>query len=519
MCQCVSTPAAWPAPENPLALLFRHLPSAPRCRTIQRMTVALVRYDACRKALASALRIDEVKHIHDKATALLAYAKQAGDYALQNQAAEIRLLAERRAGQLLVDMQVTGQRWRQERGRPTKVYPSSTHMPTTLPKLGISRNQSSKWQRLALMIDDATFERALTRAKEEFGELTTSGVLRLVKEIMKPAVVVVEPDINVVAAELVREIESASRKDKLQAVIRLRNRLNPTVRKQLIAALKNAAKDSAAFGEQLSKDFQEFTTNGKAHQRVIRERMAQFPEADIEEKRRLAADFKHAIVREISYDEAKNVILGNEWLGNMGTTEFSYGLFFGSHLGGVACYGSTAGTHVAASICGQEHRHKVITLCRGAAIHWAHPHSASFLIAEACRQMTKKGYHIFVAYSDPEASEIGTIYQASNWDYCGMTSSTEKFRTPDGKIHDSRQVHGLTRDRTGGGLKYKRSRAEQKKLLIAQGCEFLDGKSKHKYIGIYGNRRIKRVLRSALRWESLPYPKREQAAVAPTPNA
>jgi hypothetical protein len=31
------------------------------------------------------------------------------------------------------------------------------------------------------------------------------------------------------------------------------------------------------------------------------------PEADLAEKRRLAADFKNAVVREISYDEAKNL--------------------------------------------------------------------------------------------------------------------------------------------------------------------------------------------------------------------
>ena len=124
--------------------------------------------------------------------------------------------------------------------------------------------------------------------------------------------------------------------------------------------------------------------------------------------------------------------------------------------------------------------------------------------------MTKKGYHIFVAYSDPEAGEVGTIYQSCNFLYCGMTSPKKRFRTPDGKIHDSRQIHGLTRDRTGGSLNYKRTRADQKKLLIEQGCEFLDGTAKHRYVEIYGDRRIKRELRRALRWEVLPYPKRPQ---------
>ncbi len=69
-----------------------------------RMTVALMRYDAARKAIAAAHRIDEVKQIRNKAEAVRVYAKQAGDFELQNQAAEIRLFAERRAGQLLSDM-------------------------------------------------------------------------------------------------------------------------------------------------------------------------------------------------------------------------------------------------------------------------------------------------------------------------------------------------------------------------------------------------------------------------------
>jgi hypothetical protein len=66
---------------------------------------ALIRYDAARKAIASAYRVDEAKKIRDKAEAVRTYAKLAGDLDMQNMAAEIRIRAERRAGQLLSDME------------------------------------------------------------------------------------------------------------------------------------------------------------------------------------------------------------------------------------------------------------------------------------------------------------------------------------------------------------------------------------------------------------------------------
>jgi hypothetical protein len=478
---------------------------------------ALIKYDAARKAIAAAHRVDEVRAIRDRAEAVRTYAKLAGDLNMQNMAAEIRIRAERRAGELLVDMQTSGERQPKERGRPTKVS-----SPTTLPKLGITRDQSSKWQRLASTIDDATFDKAVAQAKENDGELTTAGLLRAVREIMTPSDVVSEPDINVVATELTRDIESQSRKAKLETVVRLRSRLNPTIRKKLILALKNTKGDLGHFEAELLNDFREFPANGKCHQRIVREMMAKQPDPLLGEKKALAADFKNATVREISLAEARNVIVAHEFLGTLGSVEHSYALFFGNHIAGVVCFGSTAGTNVRASVCGSEHADKVISVTRGCCLPFADPprkssdgrvhggSAASFLISAACREMTKKGYNIFVAYADPQAGERGTIYQSVGWQFCGFTNPTEKFRRPDGKVYDARNVHLLTRDRRFGKLRYKRTRAEQKQLLISEGCDFFkDDQRKLRYVGFYGDRRTKRILRAALTWEVLPYPKRE----------
>lgn len=471
----------------------------------------LIRYDAARRALAAAHRVDEVKAIRDRAEAVRTYAQQARDLEMQNMAAEIRIRAERRAGQLLLDMEKNpGTRGE---GRPRKDGTKRrsarpTANPPTLEEVGISKDQSAKWQKIALLVDDATFEKALVQALEKNGELTTAALLREIREIVTPNAMPTEPDVNLIAAELTRDIESQSRREKLDTVVRLRNRLNPTITKKLTSALRNWAQHAADCEKQIAKDFEDYPANGKAFQRVIRERMAEQPDPLLPEKKALAGDFKNASVREISLAEARNVVITQEWLGNLGSSEFAFGLFFGKYLGGVVCFGSTAGTRVKASVCGAEHAHKVTTLTRGCTLHFAHPHSGSFLVSAACREMTKKGYNVFIAYADPAAGEKGTIFRACNFLYCGPTSPTEKFRRPDGKIYDARNVHLLTRDRRFGRLRYKRSRAAQKQLLIEEGCEFFkDTGCKHRFVGIFGDRRTKKILRRALRWGVMEYPK------------
>lgn len=343
--------------------------------------------------------------------------------------------------------------------------------------------------------------------------------------LVRPGAKVKAQNVNVTAVELTRDLASVSRKQKLAAVIKSRNRLNPSVTKNLITALTNASKEFAATAEQLTADLPEFSEN-KCHQKQVREAAAKLPEPDLAEKLEAAATLKNASVREISFNEAKELILANEYLGSMGTSKHQVGLFFKhpktgrEFLGGTAVFGHTAGTH-ASNVCGPKHRHEVLTLVRGACCPWADheveskgkTHSgaaASLLISRACDLMTKKGYHIFIGYSDPQANELGTVYQASNWVYTGMTSASGKYRTPDGREHDCRQISGLTRDRRNGGLVYKRTRRQQKEILLKEGCTFFKGNAKHRYVYFAGDKTKKLELTTALRLQQLPYPKRQR---------
>jgi N6-adenosine-specific RNA methylase IME4 len=131
-------------------------------------TTELTRYDAARRALAEAHRVDEVKDIRDKAVAMQTYARQAQDTSLITQATEIRMRAERRAGELLIEMAE-----RKERAKAGDAD-GSTRRPSVpkLSDLGINKTQSSRWQELAKLDVEVFESKVEATTKRAYNSLT-----------------------------------------------------------------------------------------------------------------------------------------------------------------------------------------------------------------------------------------------------------------------------------------------------------------------------------------------------------
>ena len=129
-------------------------------QSLRLQDVALPKYAAARKALAEASRVDEVKSIRDKAVAMQVYAKQAKDMDLIDHATDIRLRAERRAGDLL--RKAAEQKQRVKGGDPK----SRPAILAKLSDIGVTLTQSSRWQRLAVM-SEPEFEEKVEKAKKK----------------------------------------------------------------------------------------------------------------------------------------------------------------------------------------------------------------------------------------------------------------------------------------------------------------------------------------------------------------
>jgi hypothetical protein len=130
----------------------------------------LVRYDAMCRAIAQAHEVDEVKDIRDKALALETYARQAKNIDAEWRACEIRLRAERKAGQL-------SKRLERAQGARTdlELSPTVGRSPTKQDQLtaaGVSMRQAERWEKLA-EVPEEQFEAALAGPNKP----TTSGII------------------------------------------------------------------------------------------------------------------------------------------------------------------------------------------------------------------------------------------------------------------------------------------------------------------------------------------------------
>src|SRR5713101_6612610 len=108
-------------------------------------SLPLARLETVRQLLAEICGVDDAKAIHDFAEAARVYARQARlGLEAQNDAAEIRLRAERKLGELLAVLP------KQDGGDAARARSqAATEVPPRLGDLGITKTQSSRWQAIA----------------------------------------------------------------------------------------------------------------------------------------------------------------------------------------------------------------------------------------------------------------------------------------------------------------------------------------------------------------------------------
>lgn len=182
------------------------------------MTAALIKYEAACRALAECKSIDEVKSWADKSAAMQAYARMAKDKTMEVDAAEIRIRAERRLGEMLAAQKADGglNSGKLKQG-PAVVCDDHGKTALKLADAGISKDLSSRAQKLAA-VPEAEFESEVAEWKdrvsaegarvsarlEKRGEKHLKNGLRLVSPTGD---VITDDDMAANPAELLQELQ------------------------------------------------------------------------------------------------------------------------------------------------------------------------------------------------------------------------------------------------------------------------------------------------------------------------
>jgi len=128
-------------------------------------TLALSRYDVACRALAAAKAVDDVMEIVAHADAVRVYARQAKNRQMEIDAAEIRIRAERRLGELMAAQKATVGVAKGVLRRGVASTPREPTAPPTLAEAGIDKNLAKRARTYAA-VPQGQFEQLLTDKRQ-----------------------------------------------------------------------------------------------------------------------------------------------------------------------------------------------------------------------------------------------------------------------------------------------------------------------------------------------------------------
>lgn len=198
------------------------------------------------------------------------------------------------------------------------------------------------------------------------------------------------------------------------------------------------------------------------------------------------------IINKISTVIANDVVEKNHYLHRKAQASYCFGLFLPNadtdglfpvnRLVGVIIYGLPASPNVCRGICGEEHFNDVIELTRLWVDDSVEKNGESYLIGNTLKLLDKK---IIISYSEPDYGHVGTVYQATNFIYTGLTEKRTNRVAIDGSTKKHNRHECMVKDDT---------------ILVAR-------PRKHRYIYFNTNSNTRKMLIKKLKYKISVYPK------------
>lgn len=195
-------------------------------------------------------------------------------------------------------------------------------------------------------------------------------------------------------------------------------------------------------------------------------------------------------IEPISYHAAMKMVVEHHYLHRKAPCSQAFGLFRGGQCVGVVTYGTPSSAPLRRGLAGDENTHNILELTRLWVCDSVPKNGESYLIGNTVRHCRKE---IIVSFADTAQDHIGTVYQATNWLYTGLSAKRTNWTVSGVEKHCQTIADKFTsvelREQFGDDFSLQpRSR-------------------KHRYIFINAPKIRRKQLLREIRYPILPYPK------------
>lgn len=196
----------------------------------------------------------------------------------------------------------------------------------------------------------------------------------------------------------------------------------------------------------------------------------------------------------IPYKVAMNIVVKNHYLHRRSPCSYMWGLFHYNDIVGCIIYGTPASRALQKGICGKEEADHVIELNRLWIEDDTPRNAESYLIGNTLK-LLPIDKDIVVSYSEIQMGHVGTVYQASNFIYTGLSDKHVQWIVEGYDVKHSRHLF----DKYGG--------VNKAKSILGSSIIRTERPRKHRYVYFRGSKKRKKELRKKLKYPVLPYPK------------
>ena len=196
-------------------------------------------------------------------------------------------------------------------------------------------------------------------------------------------------------------------------------------------------------------------------------------------------------IKQVSYKQAMQIVVKNHYLHRRAPCSIAFGLFLGDEIKGVVCYGTPSSAPLRSGIAGPEYALDVVELTRLWVCDSVPKNGESFLIG---RTISLAGKDIVVSFAEADQGHVGTVYQATNWIYTGLSAKRSNWT-----------VDGVSKHCQTLADKYT---ADEIRAEYGDRFSLKDRPRKHRYIFINAKGKRRKQIIESLRYKQQQYPKR-----------